>query len=80
MPLPEGLQGEKRVMMKRLSKSSRLRALRRLLDYAIAEGEELGLADMDKLLGAAAQAISDELDNLSVLVPKPADRISQKRN
>jgi hypothetical protein len=48
----------------RLSKESRLRALRQLLDYA---REDLGLADLDKLLGAAVLAVSDKLDKVKTL-------------
>jgi hypothetical protein len=54
------------------SRGSRLRALNRLLDYALAESQELGLAHLDKLLGAAALAVSDEFDNVKVLSPKSA--------
>ena len=53
-----------------ISRGSRLRALKRLLDYALAESKELGLAALDRLLGAAALAVSDELDNVKVLSPK----------
>jgi hypothetical protein len=52
------------------SKGSRLRALNRLLEYALTEAEALGLLHLDKLLGAAALAVSDELDNVEVLSPK----------
>lgn len=52
-------------------RESRLRALQRLLEYALAESEELGLANVDKLLGAATLAISDELDNVKALPSNP---------
>jgi hypothetical protein len=55
-------RGEKK-MMERVSRGQRMYALRRLLVYARAESEELGLSDLDKLLGAAALAVSDELDS-----------------
>jgi hypothetical protein len=41
-----------------------------LLNYALAESKELGLAALDRLLGAAALAVSDELDNVKVLSAK----------
>jgi hypothetical protein len=56
--------------MARLSKESRLRALRRLLDYAHDESKDLGLAHLEKHLGAAVLAISDKLDKLKTLSPK----------
>jgi hypothetical protein len=49
-------------MMEHTSRGPRLQALRRVLKYALAESEELGLAHVDKLLGAAALAVCDELD------------------
>jgi hypothetical protein len=54
------------------SRGARLRTLKRLLDYALAESREIGLAHLDKLLGAAALAVGDELDNVRVLSPKTA--------
>jgi hypothetical protein len=51
----------------RLSKESRLPALRQLLDYAREESKDLGLADLDKLLGAAVLAVSDKLDKVKTL-------------
>lgn len=54
------------------SRGSRLRALNRLLIYALAESNDIGLAHLDKLLGAAVLAISDELDNVKALSPKSA--------
>jgi hypothetical protein len=50
--------------MAHLSKESRLRALRRLLDDALAESGGLALSHLDNLLGAAVLAVSDELDKL----------------
>jgi hypothetical protein len=38
-------------MMEHTSRGPRLQTLRRVLEYALAESEELGLAHMDKLLG-----------------------------
>ena len=64
--------------MEHISRGSRLRALNRLLDYALAESSELGLAQLDRLLGAAALAIGDELDNVRVLLPKTANNTRQK--
>ena len=52
------------------SRGSRLRALDRLLNYALAESKELGLATLDRLLGAAATAVSEEIDKIIVLSPK----------
>ena len=49
-------------MIEHMSRGSRLYALRRLLEYAVSESEELGLADLGNLLGAAALAISEELN------------------
>lgn len=56
--------------MAHVSKESRLRALRRLLDNALAESNDLGLAPLDKLLGAAALAVSDKLERLKTPPPK----------
>ena len=53
-----------------ISRGSRLRGLNQLLDYALAESKELGLAALDRLLGAAALAVSEELENVKVLSPK----------
>ena len=52
------------------SRGSRLRALSRLLGDALSESKDLGLVDLDKLLSAAATAVSDEIDNIKVLSPK----------
>jgi len=52
-----------------ISRGSRLRALNRLLGYALAETRALALSHLDKLLGAATLAISEELDNMKVLSP-----------
>jgi hypothetical protein len=49
------------------SKGSRLRGLNTLLEYVLAEAEALGLPHLDKLLGAAALAVSDELDKVRAL-------------
>jgi hypothetical protein len=69
-----------RQMMEHLVRGSRLRALNRLLEYALAESEELGLAQLDKLLGAAAQAVSDELDDMSVWLLHTANDTSRTRH
>jgi hypothetical protein len=45
-----------------MSRARRLRALNRLLGYALMESKNLDLTDLDNLLGAAALAVSDELD------------------
>jgi hypothetical protein len=66
--------------MDHISRGSRLRALNRLLDYALAESKELGLMQLDKLLGAAALAVGDELDNVRVLLPKTANDIRRRRD
>jgi hypothetical protein len=57
----EGLS-ERSKAMEHVPRETRLLALSCLLDYALAEIEELGLAHLDKLLGAAALAVNDELD------------------
>jgi hypothetical protein len=54
------------------SRGSRLRALSRLLGDALSESKDLGLVDLDKLLSAAALAVSDEINNAKVLSPKTA--------
>jgi hypothetical protein len=59
--------------MASISRESRLRALYRLLAYAIAESEELGAAPLDELLSAAAMAVSDELDKGGILLPQAAN-------
>jgi hypothetical protein len=43
------------------SKASRLRALRRLVEYATTESRELEMAGLEQLLGAAALAIEAAL-------------------
>jgi hypothetical protein len=55
-----------------ISRGSRLRALNQLLDYALVETRDLALSHLDKLLGAATLAVSDEIDNVKVLSPKTA--------
>jgi hypothetical protein len=59
-----------------LSRLARLRALQRLLDYAIAESRELEMRHLEHLLGAAAVAVGDMVDgNGDGNVPtKPARR------
>jgi hypothetical protein len=42
-------------------RAKRLRAMRRLLDYAVAESQDLQLANLEHLLGAAAVAIDDAI-------------------
>ena len=59
-----------------MGRESRLHALKRLLDYALAESEELGSAVLGKLLAAAALAVSEELgnvelDDVKALPPRP---------
>jgi len=44
-----------------MSKASRLRALRQLVEYATIESRELALAPLEQLLDAAAMAIDDAL-------------------
>jgi hypothetical protein len=77
--LLDRLESEKQVM-EHISRGSRLRALNRLLDYALAESNDLGLAHLDRLLGAAALAVSDELDNVRVLLPKTANDLRRSRD
>ena len=48
---------------------SRLRALSRLLEYPLAESRELGLSDLERLLDAAALAVSDELHDAKARLP-----------
>lgn len=55
---------------KHISRESRLFVLSVLLDYALAESRELALPHLDKLLDAAALAVSDELDKAKALSPK----------
>ena len=73
----EGLS-ERSKAMEHVPRETRLLALSCLLDYALAESKELGLAQLDRLLGAAALAIGDELDNVRVLLPKTANNTRQK--
>jgi hypothetical protein len=42
-------------------RAKRLRAMRRLLDYAVVEGRELQLPNFEQLLGAAALEVDDAL-------------------
>jgi hypothetical protein len=42
-------------------RTERLRAMSRLLDYAVAESQELGLPNLEQLLGAAALELDDAL-------------------
>ena len=60
-----------------ISKEPRLRALSRLLEYALVESEELALAVPAKLLGAAALAVREELENLEA--PPPERDASRQR-
>jgi hypothetical protein len=46
------------------SPGSRLRALKRLIEYALAESEELGQPLLDRLLGAAALVAGEDLERL----------------
>jgi hypothetical protein len=62
------------------SRESRLRALNRLLEYALAESEELGLARLGTLLRTAAQAVSEELDKVRVLLPKTSNDAGRNRD
>lgn len=56
---------------RRLSRKADMRALRRLLEYALAESQALALAVPARLLGAAAMAVSDEIS---------ADTIARRRS
>ena len=53
-----------------LPRRSRLFVLSVLLDHALTESRELSLPQVDQLLGAAAQAVADELDKEKALSPK----------
>ena len=53
-----------------LSRQSRLFVMSVLLDHALAESRELALPHLDKLLGAAALAVADELDKEKAMSPK----------
>lgn len=79
MPEFERPESGKQVM-DHVPRGSRLRALNRLLEYALAEGEDLGLVHLGKLLRAAALAVNDELDNVRVLFPKTANNTSQNHD
>ena len=52
-----------------MSKASRLRALRQLVEYATTESRELALAPLERLLDAAALAIDDALAEEAQLTP-----------
>jgi hypothetical protein len=45
-------------------RAKRLRAMRRLLDYAVAESQDLQLANLEHLLGAATLAIDDAITDI----------------
>jgi hypothetical protein len=45
-------------------RAKRLRAMRRLLDYAVAESQDLELANLEHLLGAATLAIDDAITDI----------------
>jgi hypothetical protein len=51
-------------------RAKRLRAMRRLLDYAVAESQELELRNLEQLLGAAALEIDDALA-IAETIPNP---------
>jgi hypothetical protein len=51
-----------------------------LLEYAVAESEELGLAHMDKLLSAAALAVSDTLNSMKAAHPPRARKRQAPEN
>ena len=53
-------------------RAKRLRAMRRLLDYAVAESQELQLRNLEQLLGAAALEIDDELAAAGTGAPEGA--------
>ena len=52
-----------------MSKASRLRALRQLVEYATTESRELALAPLARLFDAAALAIDDALAEEARLTP-----------
>jgi hypothetical protein len=52
-----------------MSKASRLRALRQLVEYAATESRELALAPLERLLDAAALAIDDALAGEAQKIP-----------
>jgi hypothetical protein len=62
------------------SRGARLRALDRLLEYARAEGEELGLEHLEQPLNAAILALKKALDNVIILSRRtPRDRCGANR-
>jgi hypothetical protein len=63
--------------MEHVSRETRLFALSWLLDFALTEIEELGLAHLDQLLGAAALAVKDEL--VAIRAPAVKADASPKR-
>jgi hypothetical protein len=48
-----------------MSKRARLRAIRHLLEYALAEVHELGLRQLEQLLTAATATVNEELKGRS---------------
>jgi hypothetical protein len=66
--------------MLRVSRGQRLCALRRLLASARAESEEFGLLNADRLLGAAAGAVGDELDRWEAVRSYRASKRGVTRN
>jgi hypothetical protein len=55
------------IMMGQTLSASRLRALKRLLEFAQAEAQSHALADLERLLDAALLAIDDALDDDSTM-------------
>jgi hypothetical protein len=48
-----------------MSKRARLRAIQHLLEYAVAEVQELGLRQLEQLLAAANATVNEELKGKS---------------
>ena len=59
--MDQGARGTE-LMMGQTSSASRLRALKRLLEFAQAEAQSQALADLERLLDAAVLAVDDALD------------------
>ena len=51
----------------RISRATRLRTLKGSLVHLLVEIKDLDMGDLDKLLGAAALAVDDALDDVNAL-------------
>jgi len=62
------------------SRGARLRALERLLEYALAESEDLELEHLEQALNAAILALKKALDNVVILSRRTSsDRCGSNR-